>query len=630
MAAGPTALLALACVAVAGSAAAAPVHVIPAGQESLVEEMLGGGDTLPGACRLEGAEIEQQRIVARYGCSTGAVTVVLADPEGGSASAGRTATFAWSATGTLPSGLLAALMDRVRGREEGFLWHGVEVPSAAGPAPVPSPAGRVPWILLAALLLAAVGTAGARPSARDAGVAVALWGFALGLHAVLGPWGPFHVNGQGPVWLVAAIGDAGSLANYGPGYAEVLAPFARLWPGAPDDAVFLANAAFCAAIPALAWAVARLLQLDVRVSFAAAALLAIDPVALRVGATESYVPMIAALSLAAAGLVLAAARSASDGRGWVAAALGTAAGLLGAQVARVHPLAWGAVALVPTLALAVPGRVPWRKRLVLAAGAVVLVGVVVAAVSGGVVAASIERMRGSALMRPDPPGLDVPFAVGALVAACAVLVWRRGTRWLVLAAIPWVLWPAVTAQYFHQSGIVHQAYLRIFTTLPWLALAAQVPRRWAVVAAGVAAFAVAVVGGAVVPARTTDHHEYRWLRPRLAALPDGCYVAHLSKAGMRALYLPVYPPHHALSLDAGATIAPALLAGGRCVAYVHGSICTSVAGRPACEAIERQLALDVVARTTLPAAPSSFLEPYDRDAVECWVARVRDVVPPHR
>ncbi|NMC70209.1 MAG: hypothetical protein GYA57_09115 [Myxococcales bacterium] len=39
--------------------------------------------------------------------------------------------------------------------------------------------------------------------------------------------------------------------------------------------------------------------------------------------------------------------------------------------------------------------------------------------------------------------------------------------------------------------------------------------------------------------------------------------------------------------------------------------------------MERGLDLEVVARATFAAAPSFDALPYDRERVECWVARVR-------
>jgi hypothetical protein len=610
-------------------AARAAVRAIPPGQETLVDDMLGGQDALPGACRLQTASIDRDRIVARYACAAGAVTVELTDPDVPSNAASRTAQFAVLPRDAPPAGFLAALEARIRAREAGFIWQRLDAPSPGlAPAPPraaddgPSPR-RLPWIPLVALALAAAGIAGARPSARHVGLALALWAAAVALRTACGPWGPFHVNGQGPVWLAAAIAGSGSLSNYGPGYAELLGPVARLWGDAPDTAVFLANAVLCAAVPALAWVVARLLRLDAQVALGAAVLLALDPVAIRLGATESYIPAIAALTLGAAALLLAAVRSAEDRRWWVGGALGLAAALLCAQVVRIHPLAWGPTALVPAIALAAPGVQSWRRRLLVAAGAVVLVGAVVAVVSGGVVASTLRLLRSGALMRPESPHVAGLLVVAALVVVALVATWRRQTRWLVLAAAPSVLYLAGTVQNFGQSAIAQHGYVRILLAVPFLALAAHAPRRRALALTGVLALLLVGIGVPVVGARTTEHDEYRWLRAQLASLPAGCYVAHVSHAGSRTLYLPVYPPRFPLSFGAGETLDPRLVEQGRCVAYIHGSICTSPEGRAACADFERRLDLALVARTTLPAAPSFSSLPYDRDTVDCWVARVR-------
>jgi len=614
-------------------AARAADRVIPPGQEALVETMLGGGaEELPGGCRLQDAAIEPQRIVARYACATGTVGIDLVDAEDAAAGARRTARFALRPRGDPPAGFLEALEARLRASEGPFLWHRPDVPRAAGAAAAPSrrdtadrPArrGRFPWVLAAGLLLAGAGLIGARPRARHAGLAFALWGGALALRAAFGPWGPFHVNGQGPAWLAAAIAGSGSLEHYGPGYAELFGPVARLWPGSPDTAIFLANAMLCAAIPALAWVAARLLRLDARVALGAAVLLAFDPVSVRLGATESYLPSIAALTLGAAALLLAAVRCAEGRRRWVAAAFGLAAALLGAQATRIHPLAWGPVALVPAVVPAAPDLPSGRRRLCWTAAAVALGGATVALVSGDVVLEVLDRLRAGALMRPAAPSWGLPLFVAALVAAAVLATWRRPTRRLVLAAAPAVLYLATTAPSFAQSAIALHAYARVLIALPFLALGAHVPRRAALPVTAVLALALVVGGAPVVRARTTEHEEYRWLRERLSALPAGCYVAHVSHAGSRTLYLPVFPPRHPLPFGEGEAFDPGLLAGGRCVAYVHGSICTSPEGRAACAAFERDLELEVLARTTFPAAPSFDVLPYDRARVECRVARVR-------
>lgn len=629
---GPVAILLLPGLALAGASrpARAADRVIPPGQETLVQDLLGGDDPLPGGCRLRDAAIGPRGIVARYACAAGEAELELGDVEDAAEGARRTAKFAVLPRGAPPPGLLEAVETRVRAGEAGFVWYRPDAPSMdraveapAGPAPAPASRSRYPWVLLVGLALAVAGAAGMRPRARETGIALALWAGALALRAAFGPWGPFHVNGQGPAWLAAAIAGSGSLGHYGPGYAELFGPVARLWSASPDTAVFLANAMLSASIPALAWVVGRLLRLDAQVSLGAAVLLAFDPAAVRVGATESYLPAVAALALGATALLLAAVRCAEERRRWLGGAFGLAAALLCAQAARLHPLAWGPVALVPAVALAAPALPSGRRRLLWTAGAAAVVCVGVAIVSGDVVREVLGRLRAGSLMRPEPPRWGALLFAASLLAAAALATWRRATRWLVLAAAPATLYLAATAPSFGQSAIAQHGYARVLVALPLLALAAHVPRRAALPATAVLALLLVVLGAPVVRARTTEHEEYRWLRERISALPAGCYVAHVSHAGSRTLYLPVYPPRYPLSFGEGETLDPDLLAGDRCVAYVHGSICTSPEGRAACAAFERGLDLEVLARAALPAAPSFDTLPYDRERVECWVARVR-------
>jgi hypothetical protein len=341
------------------------------------------------------------------------------------------------------------------------------------------------------------------------------------------------------------------------------------------------------------------------------------------GATESYLPTIACFTLAASALLLGAVGSAAGRRGWVVGALGLAAALLCAQVVRIHPVAWGPTALVPLIALAAPGAVAWRRRLAVAGGGAVASLAIAAVVSGGVVAETWERMRAGALMQPESPSTVVVLAVVAVLAALIVWARRRDTLWLVVVASAHVLLLAATVHGFGQSEIAQHGYARLFMPIPLLALAAHAPRRWAAVGTAAPAALLVVIGIWVIPARTTEHEEYRWLRGQLGRIPAGCYVAHISRAGNRSLFLPVYPPLFPLSFDSGQPLDVRIVEQGRCVVYVHGSICTSAEGRPACEAFERPLDLEIVAQTTLPAAPSFDSLPYDGDAVECWVGRVR-------
>ena len=138
-----------------------------------------------------------------------------------------------------------------------------------------------------------------------------------------------------------------------------------------------------------------------RAAAAAALLLAIDPVAIAGAATESYFPVIIALCAAAAIAIVAAddARRHGAARRDVAAVMGAA--LLVTLAARVHPAAWGLVAVVPFVAFAPPPARP--SQLVAFAGVALLVAGVLAATSGTALVEVLVNLRTGALMRPPTP-----------------------------------------------------------------------------------------------------------------------------------------------------------------------------------------------------------------------------------
>ena len=95
----------------------------------------------------------------------------------------------------------------------------------------------------------------------------------------------------------------------------------------------------------------------------------------------------------------------------------------------------------------------------------------------------------------------------------------------------------------------------------------------------------------------------------------GCYVTHVSRAGLRVLHLPLYPP--LIAVDPLPNVPP-----DRCLYYVRASICSTPEGRPACDALERRLTFVDMARATFPARPSFRKLDYDRPQVDCFLARV--------
>src|SRR6185436_13241240 len=137
------------------------------------------------------------------------------------------------------------------------------------------------------------------------------------------------------------------IAAYGPGYSEIFAPIAALAPSNPDWAIFACNALFSALLTPLALAIGRMTGVAASAAFLAAVLLAIDPIAIRMGATEAYFAAIAVLCTAASATMLLALHEMEAGGQWRATAFLLAAGLLVAQAARIHPCAWVVMATAP-------------------------------------------------------------------------------------------------------------------------------------------------------------------------------------------------------------------------------------------------------------------------------------------
>jgi hypothetical protein len=122
----PAVIAALLGVCVAARAEPSELYVIPPGQEPLVLAMVGGKDTLPGGCRLEGVNIDRTIITARYLCEGAAETaLVLRHTAEGEGALIKTAAFAiLRKEGAPPEGLVSAVAERVRAGEQGFYWLG--------------------------------------------------------------------------------------------------------------------------------------------------------------------------------------------------------------------------------------------------------------------------------------------------------------------------------------------------------------------------------------------------------------------------------------------------------------------------------------------------------------------------
>lgn len=486
-----------------------------------------------------------------------------------------------------------------------------------------------PWLVpaAAALTLLACGRT-PRLAPLDRRGALLLGAGALSLRLLLGAWGPLHVNGYGPLFILAAAREPERIAHYGPGYRELFAPLAALLPRHPDWPIFAANAVASALLAPLAYALARLLGLSRAAAGAAGVLVALDPVAIRMAATESYLPALILLCAGAAALLLAGARALDGGMPGRGLAAWLAAASLLAQAVRTHPSAWGAAALVPLVLLAAPRR--WTRALALSAAAATLCAGVIVATSGTVLLDVFANIRAGTLMRPPPPPSLQPLAwlaAGALVYAVAA-----ARRRLVLPAALALAVLLLTRHGYGQSWIWQQAYDRLYLLMPLLAVVALVPATLAhsrVLLVAVAALLAGIwvrFGLPIATARTTDHYEYRWTRSQLAPLPEDCRITYLALAGGRSLVLPTYvgaPRRPAVLIDPRAPqTLDAALAPADCHIHIEPSLCASADGRAPCAAIAARLDLEPIARAAFPALPSSHYQAYDRDPVETVIYRV--------
>ena len=97
--------------------------IIAAGQDELLAEMLGRGQTLAGECVFAGGQADGRAIHVTYECAGRKVVLELQHPSRVSNPEARTAQFAITLqSGLPPDGFLAALAARVRSREDRFEW----------------------------------------------------------------------------------------------------------------------------------------------------------------------------------------------------------------------------------------------------------------------------------------------------------------------------------------------------------------------------------------------------------------------------------------------------------------------------------------------------------------------------
>ncbi len=490
-----------------------------------------------------------------------------------------------------------------------------------------------PWFLCAAILLGAVSVwRTPRPAASELWVAGAITVGAAVARLVCGLWGPLHINGQGPLWIRGAL-DPEALASYGPGYFELFGWVARLW-GAPDRAIFTANALLSALCPALLYATARLVGVAGGAALAIAVVLAADAVTVRTAASESYFSSLIVLVLGVQALLAFGVQCRRRHDRWAASFALAAACLLAVTVARIHPVGYLPLALCPLVVLGAARPTAWRPRIALAASAGMAVAGAVLLISGGTI---ITALRASP-MASDAFG-GVTRRHGEVLAALVVAIWlvHRWARppWLPLVGGLSLVVMLTTRDAFQQHPLWELCYERLFLPGMLLGAAPLLPRRlqwpgWALSVAVAGAIGLLVPALPHLRAPTTEQLEYRFLQETLRGTPPSCTLAAVSRAGMRVWDIPSYllPAYgldetHGLALESAADLRDAVVPGD-CLLYVRSSLCASVEARALCDSIEREARLERLASRVFPAAPSRVDLPYDRSEVEVVVFQVRE------
>lgn len=517
-------------------------------------------------------------------------------------------------------------------------------PSAA------SVGNSVPWLLLGALLclLATLrGAARSRAWRQRAAIGAAMALGALALRGALLPARYFHQNGQGPLWVAAAVSPRHH--PYGPGYRAVFG-WLRWLTHDPDRGVFLVQAVLAAlAVPAAAF-VARRLGAHRALAAAVALAVAVDPVLGRLSRSESYYGLGASLLLLATAALAASLGSLRLRRaGFVLPVL--AAGLLIAQHALVHPIGWLAAALCPAALLLAPGH--WRRRARRTAAASLLVALVVAVTAGPAMFATLHSPFGAqwtggaagsqqGLVRLSQAWKHLPAALAALAfVAAGARSWRRGA---IQATVLLVAGSALLVADIVGSGStrawIHQAYLRLYAPVALALLVASLQRltvgRGARAASSAAVAAVAVAVAAIHwttwTTLPTDAREQELALGWRGELPASARVAYVERVGRRVLTLPFY--------DDAPDVGPAplvlrpdgmtedLARVGRETFYVRTSLCSTREGRGFCAQLEGRYRLTPVHEAELPAVPSMVGLGYDGPTVRTGIYRVDGAVGP--
>jgi hypothetical protein len=478
-----------------------------------------------------------------------------------------------------------------------------------------------PWrLLLAFVLMLMVFTRRARgaPRAQLAKTALPLAG--LTVVGLVGWWlaiepAFFHQNGQGPMWIEHALCGGSS---YGPGYEEIFAWLAGMAPGNPEPVVFGAQAVLGALWPLWIWLCVRETTQNNRLAWAVAIVVAADPLSARLAHSESYYAAIISLLLPAAAVLVLGTTRRPGSCVTFALAIGSA-GLLVAQAARIHPVAWVAAASIPAIVLLKPGAPKsWVVPSLLSAAGI---GAVVLVVSGPHLLAVLEGSIGQQWMQElslmhvqydTLPGLGVAGLI--LILLIAFSTKRRRSAVYGFATLA-VIALAVGVNLVEASGpAVEGAYYRLYLG----PVAVGIAGLWALLmrsrasgtvlvalllSAGIGWHTVHGIGALQLPTDAIEQNLVREWREQLAA--DDRLV-YLGRSERRVLSLPLYgacDPGSPERESLRASEPPGLAVGA--THYYRSSVCSATdEGAEYCRVLESGLNLEAIWSASIPAIES--------------------------
>jgi hypothetical protein len=504
------------------------------------------------------------------------------------------------------------------------------VPGGRGSTPVEPP---FPWLLFSALLLSLAALAlhlfRTRPSLRAVAVAagppVLLAVVAFVARSLMTEPSFVHQNGQGPLWVSHALCVT---PVYGPGYFEIFGWAVRVIGGELSAAVFLVQALLGAIAAGAVWGIARGAFVDRPLAFVLALAVAVEPALARIGQSESYFGAISSLLLIAGAMLSVGARR-RRARDPVFLLCAIAAGLLVAQAARTHPVAWVPSATLPLVVVVGRGRL--RSRLIDAAVAAVVIGAAAAILAVGTISDVTSGGVGEAWL-PDfferiPRGrLNTALVFGAIAAVAIAFGARDRRRGLLRAALLFVV--VAVAFGTHVIGavgpIIVTGYVLLFLPAVVAILGTSVagastwrrsPRLTAVALLGVLLAYGAGRSDALLEL-PTDAREQAWLLAQRAELPDDATVSFLGSAGpRRRLHLPFYGECGGVDGPVAVPLSETTTERTLDGFWYRSSLCTTDDGRAFCDSVERRHRMRPLSGTDLPAIESMEGLGYDDGTV---------------